>query len=244
MLIKAGSTLLVPRGNALLADVSSEVADNATLALAPEAPPLRKISLKAGNKDSVASVAKRYRVSAAQVAAVEHGRRRARASRRGRRSSSTSPRRAARARGRGSQTAPARPRGSGRDAQRGSASSASTARRRDAGKATELRRRRRQALSRSRRGAERGALSAGRRSAWAIVPEVDVFELAADRHAARQPRDAHAARLQRLAEHVRRRLALGGEVGREDDLLDRRRRRRARAAARAPISAGRCRRAG
>ena len=68
MLIKAGSTLLVPRGNALLADVSSRVADTATLALAPEAQPLRKVSLKAGRKDTVASVAKRYRVSATQVA--------------------------------------------------------------------------------------------------------------------------------------------------------------------------------
>jgi membrane-bound lytic murein transglycosylase D len=68
MLIKAGSTLVVPRGNALLADVSSEVADTAMLALSPEAPALRKTSLKAGHKDSVASVAKRYHVSAAQVA--------------------------------------------------------------------------------------------------------------------------------------------------------------------------------
>ncbi|MCE9661538.1 MAG: transglycosylase SLT domain-containing protein [Burkholderiales bacterium] len=68
MLIKGGSTLLVPRGNALLADVSSQVADTATLALAPEAPPLRKTSLKAGRKDTVASVAKRYHVSPTQVA--------------------------------------------------------------------------------------------------------------------------------------------------------------------------------
>ncbi|MEO8922662.1 MAG: transglycosylase SLT domain-containing protein [Caldimonas sp.] len=68
MLIKAGSTLLVPRGNALLADVSSHVADNAMLSLTPDAPPLRKMSLRAGRHDSVASVARRYRVSAAQVA--------------------------------------------------------------------------------------------------------------------------------------------------------------------------------
>ena len=68
MLIKAGSTLVVPRGNALLADVSSEVADTAMLSLSPEAPALRKTTLKAGHKDSVASVAKRYHVSAAQVA--------------------------------------------------------------------------------------------------------------------------------------------------------------------------------
>jgi len=68
MLVKAGSTLLVPRGEHRQADVSVEIADNATMALAPEAPALRKLSLKAGRKDSVASVAKRYRVNAAQVA--------------------------------------------------------------------------------------------------------------------------------------------------------------------------------
>jgi membrane-bound lytic murein transglycosylase D len=68
MLIKAGSTLVVPRGNALLADVSSQVADNAMLALAPDAPALRKMSLRAGRHDSVASVARRYRLSPAQVA--------------------------------------------------------------------------------------------------------------------------------------------------------------------------------
>ena len=68
MLIKAGSTLLVPRGNTLLADVSSHVADNATLLLSPDAPPLRKLSLRAGRKDTVASVARRYKVNATQVA--------------------------------------------------------------------------------------------------------------------------------------------------------------------------------
>ena len=68
MLVKAGSTLLVPRSEHRLADVSVEVADNATMALAPDAPSLRKMSLKAGRKDSVASVAKRYRVNAAQLA--------------------------------------------------------------------------------------------------------------------------------------------------------------------------------
>ena len=68
MIIKAGSTLLVPRRNAMIADVSSTVADNATIMLAPDAPPLRKVSWRAGKHDSVDSVAKRYRVSAAQVA--------------------------------------------------------------------------------------------------------------------------------------------------------------------------------
>ncbi len=68
MLIKTGSTLVVPRGAAFADDVSSHVADNAMLSLAPDAPPLRKVSLRAGRRDSVASVAVRYRVSAAQVA--------------------------------------------------------------------------------------------------------------------------------------------------------------------------------
>ncbi|MCB2019321.1 MAG: transglycosylase SLT domain-containing protein [Burkholderiaceae bacterium] len=67
MLVKAGSTLLVPRAATAQVDVPVHVADGATLALAPDQQ-LRKTTVKAGRKDSVASVAKRYRVSAAQVA--------------------------------------------------------------------------------------------------------------------------------------------------------------------------------
>ena len=68
MLVKAGSTLVVPRTQGRHADVSPQIADNGMMALAPDAPPLRKVALKAGRKDTVASVAARYRVSAAQVA--------------------------------------------------------------------------------------------------------------------------------------------------------------------------------
>ena len=68
MLVKAGSTLLVPRGEHRQADVPVAIADNAMMALAPDQPPLRKVSLKAGRKDSVASVAKRYRVNEVQLA--------------------------------------------------------------------------------------------------------------------------------------------------------------------------------
>jgi membrane-bound lytic murein transglycosylase D len=68
MLVQAGSTLLVPRGEQRQADVTGRVADNATMALRPDGPVLRKTSLRAGRNDSVASVAKRYRISAAQVA--------------------------------------------------------------------------------------------------------------------------------------------------------------------------------
>jgi membrane-bound lytic murein transglycosylase D len=68
MLVKAGSTLLVPRDAHRQADVSIDVADNATMALAPDVPPLRKVSLRAGRNDSVASVARRHHVSAVQLA--------------------------------------------------------------------------------------------------------------------------------------------------------------------------------
>ena len=69
MLVKSGSTLLVPRSANRMADVSAEVADSGMIALAPDVPPLRKVSLKAGRKgESVADVARRYKVSASQVA--------------------------------------------------------------------------------------------------------------------------------------------------------------------------------
>ncbi|MBL8304659.1 MAG: transglycosylase SLT domain-containing protein [Ideonella sp.] len=68
MLVKAGSTLLVPRSSVRTADVSEHVADNAMMALAPDVPPQRKLSLRAGKRDTVASIAKRYRLSPAQVA--------------------------------------------------------------------------------------------------------------------------------------------------------------------------------
>jgi membrane-bound lytic murein transglycosylase D len=68
MLVKAGSTLLVPRAQQREQDVSESVADNAMMSLAPDLPPMRKMVLKAGKRDSVASIARRYKVSPAQVA--------------------------------------------------------------------------------------------------------------------------------------------------------------------------------
>jgi membrane-bound lytic murein transglycosylase D len=68
MLVKAGSTLVVPRTQGRHADVSPQVADNAVIALAPDLPSQRKVTLQAGRRDTVASVARRYRVSPAQVA--------------------------------------------------------------------------------------------------------------------------------------------------------------------------------
>ncbi len=69
MLVKAGSTLLVPRSPHKTTDVSEQVADNAMMLLAPDRPPGKRVAFKAGKGgDSVAAVAQRYRVSAAQVA--------------------------------------------------------------------------------------------------------------------------------------------------------------------------------
>jgi len=68
MLVKAGSTLLVPRAQTSQRDVSPELADNAIMALTPDVPPLKRVTLKAGKRDTVATVAKRYRVTPHQVA--------------------------------------------------------------------------------------------------------------------------------------------------------------------------------
>ncbi|MFT7722042.1 MAG: transglycosylase SLT domain-containing protein [Roseateles sp.] len=68
MLVKAGSTLLVPRAAHVHDDVSERLADTASLSLAPDAPPARRMTLKARRGDTVAAVAARYKVSAAQVA--------------------------------------------------------------------------------------------------------------------------------------------------------------------------------
>lgn len=67
MLIKAGSTLLVRRAGSVTQDVSDHVADNGQLSLAPEVV-LRKTMVKAGKKDTVASLAQRYQVSASELA--------------------------------------------------------------------------------------------------------------------------------------------------------------------------------
>jgi len=67
MLIKAGSALLVPRPSKQEKDVTTKVADNGQLNLAPEIT-LRKQIIKARKKDSLASVAQRYKVSVDDVA--------------------------------------------------------------------------------------------------------------------------------------------------------------------------------
>jgi len=62
MNIRAGSTLLVRRSASLNSDVTEHVADNGYLALAPDVV-LKKTVVKAGKKDNVASMARRFSVS-------------------------------------------------------------------------------------------------------------------------------------------------------------------------------------
>lgn len=67
MLIKAGSTLLVPRTAKMDDDVTSHVADTAQMAFAPEIV-TRRSTVKARKGETVASIARRYGLSAASVA--------------------------------------------------------------------------------------------------------------------------------------------------------------------------------
>ncbi|WP_077034993.1 transglycosylase SLT domain-containing protein [Pelomonas sp. KK5] len=68
MLVKQGSTLLVPRAAHRKEDVSEQLAENASMSFAPDLPPLRRVNVKAKKGDTVASIAARYRVGAAQLA--------------------------------------------------------------------------------------------------------------------------------------------------------------------------------
>jgi membrane-bound lytic murein transglycosylase D len=67
MLIKSGSVLIVPRKGTTQADVTSQVADHGQLSLAPEMT-LRRTVVKAGRNETVATIARRYKLNAVQVA--------------------------------------------------------------------------------------------------------------------------------------------------------------------------------
>jgi len=67
MLIKAGSTLIVPRGARVQEDVQATVADTGHLSFQPEIV-TRRTLVKAGRNDNVTSIARRYKLSPASVA--------------------------------------------------------------------------------------------------------------------------------------------------------------------------------
>ncbi|CAD5373671.1 Membrane-bound lytic murein transglycosylase D precursor [Rubrivivax sp. A210] len=69
MLIKSGSTLLVPRAAHATADVSELLAEHASISLTPEARPPRQVHFKAGRQgETVAAAAARLRLPAADLA--------------------------------------------------------------------------------------------------------------------------------------------------------------------------------
>ncbi|HEY0200892.1 MAG TPA: transglycosylase SLT domain-containing protein, partial [Burkholderiaceae bacterium] len=67
MLIKAGSTLVVPRSATTQEDVAPRLADNGQLSLTPEIVTRRTV-VKARKRDTVITIAQRYQLSAANVA--------------------------------------------------------------------------------------------------------------------------------------------------------------------------------
>jgi membrane-bound lytic murein transglycosylase D len=68
MRLKAGSTILVPKADdADERDITREVADNAVLSLEPDGPDSRKIVVKTSKPEQLASIARRYKVTVAQI---------------------------------------------------------------------------------------------------------------------------------------------------------------------------------
>lgn len=63
MLVKGGSTLLVPRNGHRQTDVSEHVADNATMTLTPDRPSQQRTRVKVRRGDTLSALARRYRVS-------------------------------------------------------------------------------------------------------------------------------------------------------------------------------------
>lgn len=67
MVLKAGSTVLVPRQGKLDKDVTEHMADNGQLLLAPESSGQHQVRVKARAGDTLASLAKRHKVSVTQL---------------------------------------------------------------------------------------------------------------------------------------------------------------------------------
>jgi membrane-bound lytic murein transglycosylase D len=66
--VKAGSTILVPRPEHLAEkDIAPELVESATLLTAPDVPETRRVMVKVGKKDSLASIARRHKVTVAQI---------------------------------------------------------------------------------------------------------------------------------------------------------------------------------
>ena len=67
MRLRAGSTILVPKTDEVAADIAPEVADNATMSIEPDTGDGRLVRFKLGRRDSLQTVASRYKVSVADL---------------------------------------------------------------------------------------------------------------------------------------------------------------------------------
>jgi membrane-bound lytic murein transglycosylase D len=68
MALKAGSTILVPKTeDTVEKDISPAIADTATMVVVPDVPQSRRIFVKIGKRDNLASIARRHKVSVAQI---------------------------------------------------------------------------------------------------------------------------------------------------------------------------------
>ena len=68
MRLKAGSTVLVPKSEqAPEKDIAPEIVDNAKIAVEPDVPDTRRVWVKVGRKDSLASIARRNKVTVTQL---------------------------------------------------------------------------------------------------------------------------------------------------------------------------------
>jgi membrane-bound lytic murein transglycosylase D len=66
--LRAGSTILVPRDETSVQDVSAEMLDG-SMALVPERAGLRKITVRVRRGDTLASIARRWRVTTDEIVA-------------------------------------------------------------------------------------------------------------------------------------------------------------------------------
>ncbi|NEX61716.1 transglycosylase SLT domain-containing protein [Noviherbaspirillum galbum] len=73
MRLKAGSTVLVPKPEAMSEkDIAPELVETASIAIEPDLPDTRKIWVKAGRKDTLASIANRNHVTVDQIKDWNH----------------------------------------------------------------------------------------------------------------------------------------------------------------------------
>ena len=73
MRVKVGATLLVPKPRHIDKEIPESIAENAVLAFEPEQTATKRVRIKTRKGDTLASVAKRYRVSVAQLRSWNRG---------------------------------------------------------------------------------------------------------------------------------------------------------------------------